>query len=132
MEILSRCGIDCSTCRYQELLGCKGCTALDRPFWGECEVKNCCEDRGYETYGQCRKCPCSVLTEMAHAPKEGDGGQRILRTQEWAAALAEEEASVPFDGEEDWSQDFDEDEPEYQGCCHDHECSCHWDGFKKD
>ena len=132
MEILSRCGIDCSTCRYQELLGCKGCTALDRPFWGECEVKNCCEDRGYETCGQCRKCPCSVLTEMAHAPKEGAGGQRILRTQEWAAALAEEEASVPFDGEEDWSQDFDEDEPEYQGRCHDRECSCHWDGFKKD
>lgn len=132
MEILSRCGIDCSTCRYQELLGCKGCTALDRPFWGECEVKNCCEDRGYETCGQCRKCPCSSLTEMAHDPKEGDGGRRILRTQEWAAALAQEEASVPFDGEEDWSQDFDEDEPEYQGCCHDRECSCHWDGFKKD
>ena len=96
MEILSRCGIDCSSCKYKEILGCKGCANLDRPFWGECEVKNCCEDRGFETCGQCHKCPCDVLTEMAK----------------------------PFEGEEDWSEDFDEDEPEYEGGCgcgHHHE-----------
>ncbi len=114
MKILSRCGIDCLECRYRELLGCRGCTELDHPFWGECEVKNCCEDRGFETCGQCRKCPCGPLQEMAYDAKEGDGGARISRTKEWAAILAEEEANAPFDGEEDWSMDFDEDEPEYQ------------------
>ena len=117
MEILSRCGIDCSSCKYKEILGCKGCANLDRPFWGECEVKNCCEDRGFETCGQCHKCPCDVLTEMASDPKEGDGGLRIRNTREWAAALAAEEAAKPFEGEEDWSEDFDEDEPEYEGGC---------------
>lgn len=124
MEILSRCGIDCSSCKYKEILGCKGCANLDRPFWGECEVKNCCEDRGFATCGQCYKCPCDVLTEMASDPKEGDGGLRIRNTREWAAALAAEEAAKPFEGEEDWSEDFDEDEPEYEGGCgcgHHHE-----------
>ena len=82
MEILSRCGIDCSSCKYKEILGCKGCANLDRPFWGECEVKDCCEDRGFETCGQCHKCPCDVLTEMASDPKEGDGGLRIRNTRQ--------------------------------------------------
>ncbi len=134
MEVLSRCGIDCSSCKYQKILGCKGCVALDHPFWGTCEVKDCCEDRGFETCGQCRKCPCDALADMADDPKEGDGGARILRTREWAEALAAEEAARPFDGEEDWSQDFDEDEAEYGDgcdCCHDHEdgcdCGCHHD-----
>ena len=122
MEVSSRSGIDCSTCRYRELLGCKGCANIDHPFWGPCEVKDCCEDRGFETCGQCRKCPCEDLSQMAADPKEGDGGERILRAKAWAKALAEEEAAKPFDGEEDWSEDFDEDEPEYQEHCHHDGC----------
>ena len=136
-EIQSRCGILCSGCKYKEMFGCKGCVNIDRPFWGSCELKDCCEDKGYETCGECRKFPCDALKSFAYDPKEGDGGRRIDQCRSWA----EEKAlrpSEPFEGEEDWSEDFDEDEPEYEalhghreescGCCGDHEdgdgCCC--------
>ena len=43
----SRCGILCSACEYQGQVGCKGCLAIPKPFWGEvCPLNACCEGRG--------------------------------------------------------------------------------------
>ena len=47
--IESRCGILCSECKYREEMGCKGCIAINKPFWGDsCPIKNCCEDKKLE------------------------------------------------------------------------------------
>lgn len=52
--IESRCGILCSECEYREQTGCKGCTEMEKPFWGEgCPVKACCEEKAHD---HCESC----------------------------------------------------------------------------
>lgn len=92
MEFSSRCGLECSECNYQALFGCKGCVRIDRPFWGNCEIKDCCEERGFEHCGQCRKFPCAQLKAFAYDEKEGDNGMRIERCAVWAVIPEPEEA----------------------------------------
>ena len=81
----SRCGILCSKCRYREKMGCKGCTNIDKPFWGACSVKNCCEDKKLEHCGQCGEFPCNMLSQIAYDKEQGDNGRRIERCKEWCS-----------------------------------------------
>ena len=70
----SRCGILCGECTYREQMGCKGCTKIDKPFWGEvCPVKSCCEGHGLEHCGQCREFPCGLLNQFAYDEQQGAG-----------------------------------------------------------
>lgn len=83
----SRCGIECNKCKYKEKVGCKGCTNIDKPFWGEsCDVKSCCEGRGFEYCGQCPDFPCETLKDMSFAEVEGDNGLRIENCRKWQKA----------------------------------------------
>jgi len=83
--IESRCGIICSECKYKEEMNCKGCTKIDKPFWGDsCPVKSCCEGRGYEHCGECSDFPCDLLNQFAYDEREGDNGKRIETCRNWA------------------------------------------------
>ena len=63
--IESRCGILCSECKYRELMHCKGCINIDKPFWGEyCPVKSCCENNGIEHCGICDNFPVMYLPDF--------------------------------------------------------------------
>jgi len=89
--IESRCGIQCNQCEYKESTGCPGCTRIDNPFWGECDVKNCCEARGYEYCGQCGDFPCETLKAMSFSDcGEGDNGKRIETCRVWKAQETEQ------------------------------------------
>ncbi|NLK95868.1 MAG: DUF3795 domain-containing protein [Clostridiales bacterium] len=80
----SRCGLKCSECEYKEKVNCKGCIAMDKPFWGEsCSVKSCCESKEQEHCGQCGQFPCKVLLQFAYDEKEGDNGKRIEQCKKW-------------------------------------------------
>lgn len=82
--IESRCGLVCSECEYKEQMGCKGCTNITKPFWGECcPVKSCCEGKGYSHCGLCTEFPCDTLNKFAYDENQGDGGKRILQCREW-------------------------------------------------
>ena len=80
----SRCGLLCSQCAYKESTGCKGCTAIDKPFWGEsCPVKSCCEGRLLPHCGMCGSFPCRTLEGFAYDPQQGDNGARIEQCAQW-------------------------------------------------
>ena len=86
--IESRCGIRCNECDWREKVNCAGCLHIDKPFWGDsCDVKSCCEERGYDFCGQCPDFPCATLTEMSYADVEGDNGRRIRTCKMWAAGF---------------------------------------------
>lgn len=80
----SRCGILCSACEFRENVGCRGCTEIERPFWGErCPVKSCCEEKGRAHCGQCTEFACKRLTDFAYDPEQGDGGLRLEQCRKW-------------------------------------------------
>ncbi len=83
--IESRCGLLCSRCSYREESGCKGCTQIGKPFWGEqCPVKSCCEGREQAHCGQCAEFPCKALRDFAYDKVHGDGdGRRIDQCKRW-------------------------------------------------
>jgi len=81
--IESRCGIVCSKCRYREEKNCAGCVHIENPFWGECELKSCCEGKGLDNCGYCTDFPCDMLNKFAYDKEQGDNGRRIERCQEW-------------------------------------------------
>ena len=81
----SRCGILCSACKFREKMNCQGCVAIDKPYWGECQVKSCCEGKGYNNCGECPELPCETLTQFAYDEHNGDAGRRIERCKEWAS-----------------------------------------------
>jgi hypothetical protein len=79
--IESRCGILCSECEYQ--IG-MGCTAIEKPFWGDsCPLKACCEGKGLEHCGRCDGSPCELLIGFAFDENRGDGGRRIEQCKAW-------------------------------------------------
>ena len=57
--IKSRCGTVCDPAKCKEAyqVDCPGCVAMDKPFWGVCEVKVCCEGKGLEHCGLCADIP---------------------------------------------------------------------------
>ena len=84
--IESRCGILCSGCEYKGKMNCDGCISIDKPFWGECDVKICCEKKGLEFCGLCDIFPCDVLKSMSYSDcGEGDNGKRIEQCKIWAS-----------------------------------------------
>lgn len=82
--IESRCGILCSECEYREEVGCKGCMAIERPFWGaSCPVKACCEARELPNCGRCDEFSCGLLVQFAFDENQGDDGRRIEQRKAW-------------------------------------------------
>jgi len=65
-------------------MNCAGCLAIDNPFWGECEIKNCCEAKGHSHCGGCSQIPCDNLTAFAFEGDESDNGTRIEHCKTWA------------------------------------------------
>lgn len=83
-KIESRCGIECSKCEFQEKNGCKGCTNIDKPFWGEsCPIKSCVEGHQQECCGECFEFPCDLLKSYAYDKDQGDNGLRIKNCSKW-------------------------------------------------
>lgn len=81
----SRCGILCGECEYRLQPGCKGCTQITKPFWGDaCPMKNCCEEKNLDHCGLCEEFPCALLNQFAYDPKQGDDGKRIRQCAAWA------------------------------------------------
>lgn len=83
--IESRCGILCSECTEGKQLGCIGCAKVDKPFWGDCPVKICCESKNLEHCGKCSEFPCGLLNEFAYDKEHGDDGKRIEQCRTWSA-----------------------------------------------
>ena len=83
MKVESRCGLLCGGCEYRESMGCKGCAEIERPFWGECPVKSCCEDRRLAHCGLCGDFPCDQLKSFAYDPQQGDNGARLEQCAAW-------------------------------------------------
>jgi len=79
-------------------MNCKGCTIINKPFWGEvCPVKSCCEGRGQEHCGQCPEFPCGLLNEFAYDKKQGDNGKRIETCRLWL--MKERAREIAFDAD---------------------------------
>lgn len=66
---VSRCGTLCTVCSLRAPMGCEGCAHIEQPFWGECPLKRCCEDKGLPHCGACGRFPCPQLTEMVRDGK---------------------------------------------------------------
>ncbi|MCL2862388.1 MAG: DUF3795 domain-containing protein [Firmicutes bacterium] len=81
--IESRCGICCSRCEYKESMNCSGCTCIDNPFWGSCDVKACCESKSLKNCGECKDFLCDLLNQFSYDPEQGDNGKRIEQCREW-------------------------------------------------
>lgn len=81
--IESRCGICCSGCGYKESVGCTGCVTMEKPFWGDCPVKVCCESKSLEHCGECADFPCETLHAFAYDKEHGDNGLRIEQCKNW-------------------------------------------------
>ncbi len=80
----SRCGLKCSLCPSRQEFGCEGCLAEKPPLAGEeCEVKVCCESKGFEHCGECPGFPCDMLRNMSFDEEDGDDGKRILQCKHW-------------------------------------------------
>jgi len=61
----SRCGVCCNSCERKKKVNCNGCLNISIPFWGgNCEVKTCCEEKGYNHCGECNMFPCETLSNM--------------------------------------------------------------------
>lgn len=81
----SRCGIVCNECIYKLRKECDGCVRIENPFWGVCDVKNCCERKNLEHCGLCADFPCEDLKKMSYDDSgEGDNGKRIEQCKKWA------------------------------------------------
>ena len=61
----SRCGVACGNCGRKAEVGCTGCLTMEKPFWGgDCGVKTCCEEKGYNHCGECELFPCEMAATM--------------------------------------------------------------------
>lgn len=85
----SRCGLSCTTCKWKETNGCGGCIeTMGHPFYGECPVAECCQDKGHMHCGECSNIPCSKLYQYSYLDKEhGDNpqGERVTLCRSRAA-----------------------------------------------
>lgn len=80
----SRCGILCSECEDGKKMGCKGCVNIDKPFWGECDLKKSCEAKKLSHCGQCDTFPCDALKTYSFDTEHGDAGKRIEQCEAWS------------------------------------------------
>lgn len=82
-KIESRCGIECSSCEYKDKVNCKGCTNITKPFYGECAVKKCAQEKKLKCCGECKDFPCSLLMSYSYDKDQGDNGLRIENCKKW-------------------------------------------------
>ncbi len=62
----SYCGLICSGCKYRNTHNCKGCfESKGNPFYGECPIGKCCQEKGLEHCGLCSQFPCDQLNEYS-------------------------------------------------------------------
>jgi len=81
----SRCGVCCNSCERREKANCKGCLAMEKPFWGgECGVKSCCESKKLNHCGECSDFPCEMLSNMGKA-QGFDPLPKIEMCRKWAS-----------------------------------------------
>ena len=79
----SRCGVRCNVCERKEKVDCKGCLLMVKPFWGgTCEVKVCCEKRGYAHCGMCPEFPCEMCANMG-VEQGFDPAPRLKQLERW-------------------------------------------------
>lgn len=84
VEIKSRCGIDCSECKFRKESVCDGCKNIKKPFWADtCSVKECCESKKIECCGKCENFSCDLLHTFAYDKENGDNGLRIENCKKW-------------------------------------------------
>ena len=77
----SKCGTDCSKCRFRDRFGCKGCAEMNgHIFWGECSLYACAEEKGCAHCGKCEQFPCAALTE---AIRTGHQTGRMENLHKW-------------------------------------------------
>jgi len=83
--IKSRCGCLCDSLKCKEVykIDCEGCINIKQPFWGECPVKTCCENKKLNHCGECEDFPCELLNSFAYDKEHGDNGARIEQCKEW-------------------------------------------------
>lgn len=85
-NIESRCGLECSKCGFGTASGgaCTGCVLIKNPFWGECPVKKCCEDKELDNCGFCPDFSCELLNGFAFDKENGDeSGSRLEICRKW-------------------------------------------------
>ncbi len=84
--IESRCGLCCTKFNCKEEFGfdCKGCSNESKIPWGECEIKICCEKKGYAHCGECDVFPCDALKQFSFDKTHGDNGARLEQCKQWA------------------------------------------------
>lgn len=81
----SRCGLDCESCENRRDCECPGCAELEEGHWaGDCDIRQCCENRRLAHCGLCPKFPCNMLRNTAFDPDEGDDGERLITLKKWA------------------------------------------------
>jgi general stress protein 26 len=89
LTVQSRCGLLCDSCSYKTSYGCAGCIALNgNPFWGECSVAKCCQDKGHTHCGECPDIPCEMLRDLSCGDSEHSdkpAGARIEMCVAWAS-----------------------------------------------
>ena len=87
--IESRCGLRCSSCTWKESHGCGGCVETQgHPFYGECRIALCCQNKGLTHCGECDNIPCDKLYAFSFLdPEHGDKppGERVATCRKWAA-----------------------------------------------
>ncbi|MBP3442417.1 MAG: DUF3795 domain-containing protein [Clostridia bacterium] len=86
--IESRCGILCSACEFVEKCGCGTCIVTNgNPFYGECRLAKCCQERNCLHCGECSEFPCELLKSFSNDPENGDNpkGARIEQCKIWKA-----------------------------------------------
>ena len=85
--IESRCGLLCSECSFREQMGCKGCVAMNKPFWADsCPLKSCCEAKGHGHCGECADFVCGQLHTFAYDMEQSDNGARLEQCKKWKEA----------------------------------------------
>ena len=85
----SRCGLRCTGCKWKESHGCGGCIETNgHPFHGECNIAQCCQNKGLNHCGECDIMPCDELYAYSYLdPEHGDNppGTRVEVCRKWAA-----------------------------------------------
>ncbi|MCW4051856.1 MAG: DUF3795 domain-containing protein [Candidatus Bathyarchaeota archaeon] len=75
-NLVTPCGSYCGTCEFlnrKEKPSCSGCSSqAGHPFWGDCKLFACVEEKGVDHCGSCRDFPCELFVNQfdpAHGRK---------------------------------------------------------------
>lgn len=88
LQVQSVCGLLCDRCEFKNTHGCGGCiNTKGHPFYGECHIAVCCQNKGYIHCGQCNQMPCEELFQYSCGNSEHcdkPAGARINMLRYWA------------------------------------------------